>query len=127
MLLSESIRLGAMYGPQLRGILTDGTGASCAIGASMLAVGMKPLEFGGGWTFIDKHTLADKFPSLDNDYRCDEREFESTVWDHIVYLNNVKGRTREQIADWLVESGNDCEAVLPEAVDQAENPVEVAA
>jgi hypothetical protein len=35
-----------------------------------------------------------------------------------------EGYTREQIADWLVESGSDCEAVLPEFAQEVEKPME---
>ena len=40
MLLSEAIRLGSTLGPQARGMLHDGKGGNCALGAGYLAAGI---------------------------------------------------------------------------------------
>ena len=45
MLLSEAIRLGSMLGPQIRGYYVTENGGSCALGAAIKALNLKP-QFG---------------------------------------------------------------------------------
>jgi hypothetical protein len=121
------MKLGAMQGPQLWGRFVDGEGGSCAMGAVMIAMG-RPVKV---HTFISHELVAEWvkiFPSLglNVDGPRGGREY-YTVWQHISAMNNFLNQTREQIADWIVESGNDCEAVLPKGAQRVEQPVEVTA
>lgn len=105
MLLSECIRLGAMLGPQLRKNLIDGSGASCAIGSAMLAGSLVATGENSKTMKIERllqvHQALDAmFPGLKYETR-----------EEIVFRNNQSRHTREEIADWLVESGNDCASV----------------
>lgn len=97
MLLSEAIRLGAMLGPQCAGQMFGEYSASCAMGSALLAIGM---------TEYDRATSHDALP----------RKFPAVTTDLMVaieYRNDSLGLTREQIADWIVERGADCESVAP--------------
>jgi hypothetical protein len=93
MLLSEAIRLGAMLGPQIRGYYVAESGASCALGAAIRALSLRP-QFGYA-------ELRRVFPRL-----------RQSVVEGIVHRNDSLGWTREQIADWIVASELDCEAIL---------------
>lgn len=99
-LLSDAIRLGAMLGPQAtNGYMFQarmgGEMATCALGAAAIIVGIKcdSLE--------PYRELCRIFPG------CDLANEEKGI----VHLNDDLRMTREQIADWLVESGNDCESI----------------
>jgi hypothetical protein len=92
-LLSEAIRLGAMLGPQIRGYYVAESGASCALGAAISALNLRP-QFGYA-------ELCRVFPRL-----------RYSLVQAIVQRNDWLGWTREQIADWIVASGIDCEAML---------------
>lgn len=132
MKLSEYMRLGAMQGKQLFGKLINGTGDSCAIGSVMIAAGVvgptQPYP-----ELLAGYKLFAMFPVLDNTVpgllgdeilarlsTGDVRPRSASVWNLIVWLNNIKKLTREQIADYLVEHDLDCEAVLPEAKEVEE-------
>lgn len=121
-LLSESIYIGCVLGPQISGSFTDDRGGSCAIGAAFLAIG-KGLEIeiyeGLDWV----KAAARRFPSLSIEL-APELRFQhmlpngdhyviECVGDMIVHLNDQLCFTREQIADVIVKNGWDCEAVLP--------------
>ena len=93
MLLSEAIRLGGMLGPQIRGYYVAENGASCALGAAIRALGLKPQS---GYA-----ELCRVFPGL-----------RQSLVEGIVHRNDFLGWTREQIADWVVASELDCEAML---------------
>jgi len=95
MRLSEAIRLGALWGPQIQGTYVSEQGGSCALGAAIQALGLKP-EFGYA-------ELRRVFPDLSQ-----------SLVEAIVQRNDFLGWTREQIADWLVQSELDCEAVRDE-------------
>lgn len=56
MRLSEAIREGCKYGPQLFGRVLDNNGGSCAIGAAWRAVCREPLlDFSPGIEFWNQH------------------------------------------------------------------------
>lgn len=104
LLLSEAIKLGATLGPQARGMLGDDDGSTCAIGAALLATGnLKP-----------RHIRADKlFPALGLVVELTPKGKPITLAAKVVILNDRDGWSREQIADWIVEKGYDCEYVPP--------------
>lgn len=77
MRLSEAIRLGAMLRPQITGA-TFRDGGSCAIGAAMEAAG---LSVHGGIEFMWPH-------------------FSLLLQREVVIMNDLRGCTREEIADW---------------------------
>lgn len=91
MRMYEAMRLGAMLGPQLVGVLVNSAGGFCARGAALLGAGENNLYM---------------FP-VETALRCDcpagcflavpLRNLGYTV----VHLNNDHRWTREQIADWL--------------------------
>jgi len=103
--LSEAIRLGALNGPQLFGVLFDRTGASCALGSALLAVA--PRE-GWGWDCRSKWDkvyrifpiLTTIVPRCPNVY-CDRFWCPSTVHEMIVHLNNEHRLSRNVIAYWV--------------------------
>jgi hypothetical protein len=93
MLLSEAIRLGAMLGPQIRGYYMAENSASCALGAAIRALSLKPQ--------CGYAELCRVFPGL-----------HQSLVEGIVQRNDFLGWTREQIADWIVASELDCEAMF---------------
>lgn len=97
--LSDAIRLGSVTGEQIRWHLINEQGNTCAIGGAMVAVGIKPLGA------EDHEALWRMFPGLN------DGTFEGCLQAEIVNLNNLYGMTRDQIADWLVESGKDIQSV----------------
>jgi hypothetical protein len=104
MLLSEAMRLGAMLGPQAFNVAFDGE-SHCALGGAALAFG-----FGGEREHTGEFAinyLCEIFPSL-----------AEGLGRLIAVKNDVRRMTREQIADWLVESGNDCESVTTAPSEQ---------
>jgi hypothetical protein len=126
MLLSEAMKLGGMLGDQLVGIFVDGEGGSCALGSVMLAIGYPVSPYTCGESVWRQ--VAEIYPTLESLVAVEEKWYHPMLWDYIVKLNNVEGWTREQIADWLVTSGNDCEAILPlaQVETKQEEPVYVA-
>jgi hypothetical protein len=92
MWFSEAIRLGALWGPQIRGTYVSEQGGSCALGVAIQALGLQPQY---GYT-----ELRRTFPTL-----------RQSLVEAIVQRNDNLGWTREQIADWLVQSQLDCAAV----------------
>jgi hypothetical protein len=107
MLLSEAIRLGATLGPQTRYFPIDSGGASCALGAAARAIGLVKTDYQS----ISYDTLQSAFPVFQGDFGWQ-------LMRHITELNDFFYLTREEIADWIVESGLDCEAALryPDAI-----------
>lgn len=93
MLLSEAIRLGAMLGPQYRGKAFGPNNSTCALGSAALAIGCDSSSLYP--SRIEKH-----WPILTNG-----------LGREIARKNDSHDWTREQIADWLVQSGNDCSSV----------------
>lgn len=108
MKLSEAMRLGAMMGPQIKeDYLSTLTGGSCAIGAAFMAIGRGDIV-----SSPDAYIVrADIFPSLGMELYW-KLDAENSVDDRIILLNDKLGWTREQIADYIVAKGYDCEAVL---------------
>lgn len=104
LLLSEAIRLGATLSPQIRGMLSDDDGRTCAIGAALLATGnLKP-----------RHIRANKlFPALGLVVEITPKGKPITLAAKVVNLNDRDSWSREQIADWIVEKGYDCEYAPP--------------
>ena len=92
MWLSEAIRLGALWGPQIRGTYVSAQGGSCALGAAIQALGLQP-QYGYA-------ELRRTFPTL-----------RQSLVEAMAQRNDYLGWTREQIADWLVQSQLDCAAV----------------
>lgn len=111
MKLSEAIRLGAMLGPQIIGNEADKHGGSCAIGAAMLALGVHGNIDEINQDFIDfpTETIESKFPDMFLRTDLGPLGYQSLYTS--VACRNDDGMTREEIADWLVESGKDCESV----------------
>jgi hypothetical protein len=103
MLLSEAMRRGAMLGPQCKVLLVSRSGGSCAFGSAALALGVT-LKNG-----LDYDGLFSVFPSLRGNMKL-----KKAVW----LRNDTLGWTREQIADWLVKSGKDCESVTAAPAEQ---------
>lgn len=92
MMLSEAMRLGAMATGQCYGVLCDDVGNTCAIGSVIYASG----GIRGAFVSISIfYELAIQIPDQ--------------TWIDIVEKNNKDRMTREQIADWLVDSGKDVE------------------
>lgn len=123
-LLSESIKLGATYGRQLYGKLGHIDGGTCAMGAAMLASRGKQVTIGvfaieGYCGFSNAFHIDRIFQSLDWMATTPDSKVMS-VWSAIVHCNNELRMTWEQIADWIVANGYDCEAVLPAPVEVAE-------
>lgn len=92
--LSEAIREGCKYGPQLYGALLDGKGGSCAWGSVALVMGA-PTWYGivrdtYKWAFYAHVIPACSCVAT----LCD-------VAGHIVHLNNFHCWTREAIAEWV--------------------------
>lgn len=98
MKLSEAIRLGAMLGPQCKGSyrLRD---ATCALGAAAIAMNCQCRD------------LVTLFPEIGRLGECG-------LGSKIAELNDFQDYSREQIADWLVESGLDCESVTPAPTEE---------
>ncbi|MBV9085199.1 MAG: hypothetical protein JOZ62_21190 [Acidobacteriaceae bacterium] len=93
MRLSEAIRLGSLLGPQITCYYVAENGGSCALGAAIRALGLKP-QYGYA-------ELRRVFPTL-----------RQSLVEAIVKRNDSLGWTREQIADWIVSNNLDCVAVL---------------
>ena len=108
MLLSEAIRLGSMLGPQIRGYYVTENGGSCALGAAIKALNLKP-QFGYA-------ELRRVFPHL-----------RQALVEAIVQRNDSLAWTREQIADWLVMSNLDCEATSDRPAEQDSRGISVRA
>lgn len=101
MRLSEAIRLGAMLRPQGRGKFLE-QGATCALGGALEAVGEEPMKYGMGnygaverrWPVVNTrapHPLGERAGYV----------YPTPIWRAIEDLNDCRGWTREQIADWL--------------------------
>lgn len=91
MKLSETIRLGAMLGPQLRNGSTLEGSSSCALGAALLAMG----------TYL-MGDLYRQYPILKDAVTGPIQNGGRHPLDYwIVLLNDHFQWTREQIADWV--------------------------
>lgn len=110
LLLSEAIRLGATWGPQAFGSYIDDKLGTCAIGAALLATGdLKP----GCIEIKNKRNVWELFPSMNHQVADTVYGQHCSLFVKITYLNDIDGWSREQIADWIVEKGYDCEYVPP--------------
>lgn len=106
MKLSEAIRLGAMLRPQTYEKLF-GDGKSCAMGAVLEASGV--LAYGQALDFPQGQKCELMFPILATKVLLPEDVspwphhplYEIRVWNAVVFLNNNRRWTREQIADWV--------------------------
>lgn len=93
--LSQAIRIGATKRPQCFGDAFR-HGGSCALGAALEATGVRP------WSGSEN----DRYPThyvqglIEARFRVPLRVTQQ-VWK----LNDVKGWSREQIADWLESQG----------------------
>lgn len=93
MMLSEAIRLGAMLREQCR-LRMFYKEKSCALGAALEAVGLRPLALQVGF------------------YDCTRKDLlgiEEDLVTDIMLRNDRQYMTREAISDWLLESGRDVE------------------
>jgi hypothetical protein len=106
MLLSEAIRLGAMLGPQVKDYFVVENGGSCALGAAIRALGLKP-QFGYA-------ELLRVFPAL-----------RQSLVQSIVQCNDRLGWTRQQIADWIIDNDLDCESAVESSSEQEPAPIRV--
>ena len=89
MRLSEAIRLGAMWSPQGHTGSMNGT-TRCALAAACDAVGIEPVAWHDGMLIANYPELQRRFTVLTGD----------VMW-AIVTKNDIRGWTREQIADWV--------------------------
>ena len=101
MLLSEAIRLGATLGPQTRHFSIASGGASCALGAAARAIGLIRTDYQS----LTYDTLQRAFPVFQGDSGW-------RLMRNITELNDLLYLSREEIADWIVENGFDCESEL---------------
>lgn len=91
--LSDLIREGAKMRPHARDWMFDGKG-TCALGAAAEAAGA--MTIGGNEPFL--YSLDERFSA---------QVMGSGIAGRVAQMNDLGGFTREEIADWLVESGND--------------------
>lgn len=106
MRLSEAIRLGAMMGPQLDGVLHDPTtNGSCVVGAAMLAGGFIQYSSNQEWLVPGWF----KEYGLGTSAVCPVCGLRAQLVGILVHLNNFfnnfggHGWTRERIARWVEE------------------------
>lgn len=105
MRLSEAIRLGAMMKPQsAQAYYNHETGGTCALGAALDAIGV--LDIGTEYIsyYANTRALIAMWPWV-FEGRTGFRPFENGLrpFEKITAMNDVLGRTREQIADWAEE------------------------
>jgi hypothetical protein len=98
MKLSAAILLGSTISPQAFGEFQDKNGSRCSLGAALAAVGKtSEIEMGfrtavESWAWIER----------DGEFHCpDCHGVARWVLSIIVHLNDVHGRTRERIAEWV--------------------------
>lgn len=100
MLLSEAIRLGSMASEKCTDQAEDFTGARCALGAALYAVGEKVhrrdwhLQIVAIWPWTDREGMA--CPADGCLLSCGV-----VIRDIIWHLNDCHEWSREQIADWV--------------------------
>lgn len=87
MKLSAAIRIGSMTTKQIQHKATDGGNGRCAIGAAIDATGTKVCDL----SWIDQSTKL--FPILD--------EAGLSLLCRIVNMNDMEGRSREEISDYV--------------------------
>lgn len=134
MLLSEAIRAGKDFGPQLRNKMQDTEGGSCALGGAMRVMGIHgaknifspdPTDVVIGYLSLKEFfntfpTIIEHLPS----YKCNkifinefteeiQHEFSvgPSLQEIITQQNDHLGWSRDKIADWIVENGFDCQEV----------------
>lgn len=121
MKLSEAIRLGAMLKPQ--GVLFAlRNGKTCALGAAMDAIGALPQRRWFKWLPVaDLEPAKARWPELNRIIRhpCSGRKWRlrRVIWD----LNDIRGWSREQIADWVEQIER--EQLASSAPSEVEAPV----
>jgi len=102
MRLSEAMRLGAMYGPQLKYILTKDNGSNCALGAIVFAIyGVE------GWSKAVGERwgpVFNRYPHLIKYTTNPVTKWAGILSGVIVDLNNNQSWTRERIADWIEQT-----------------------
>ena len=90
MVLSEAIRLGATLGPQIKGSFIGPDGATCTLGAALLAIGIKDNNAVDLSVFP---SLVKEMPEL----RDIKAGLSGYLFKVIGRLSDQKGWTREQI------------------------------
>lgn len=125
--LSDAIRLGAMYGPQLFGTELSNDGGSCALGSAILAIGaigipctdqdpdknarpgnVATVTVTVPWDMSVKHHCPTCFWKIERPLR------------HLIpHLNDRHRWTREQIADWVATIEAQQESATQETAEVA--------
>lgn len=102
MLLSDAIIRGCASYPRqaFYSLFGDGGESACVIGAGLAGSGHGDVYWKSVWT-------AEEFDELNTCPTGDGYQA-SSLW-LLVHLNDHHGWTREQIAEWLRDSGNDIE------------------
>ena len=115
MKLSEAIRLGSLLKPQAYGPFEDE--GSCALAASMEAIGLARTLFGG----LPYKPLREAFPILKEEIYLPSMSglvVAGDVMGAIFVLNDTAHWTREKIADWVEELEKQAETAI--VVDKPE-------
>ena len=114
MKLSEAMRTGAKFGPQLYGRLTRGDGGSCAMGAAYM--GRHGSSACGDIFVLTRYSDFNVITSMsietmpcgcsgsvdiNSDPALGPVMVASTLWYAIVHLNNFHKWSREAIAEWV--------------------------
>lgn len=94
LLLSEAIREGSKYGPQIFGTWNGGAGSTCALGAAYLAVG-----YAGPVTRVPKQFKV--YENRVSDCPVFHCKKEGLITDIVMHLNDHHRVTREEIANWV--------------------------
>lgn len=118
MMWSEAIRLGSAVTGKLEGGLVTGDGKfTCAIGAGFVGCGFK----------VDgahMSPLAVTMTLRRIGAKCPICNGSSNLCDVIICLNDRHDWSRERIADWIVTSGHDFEAIPEPVVTQSVHEAE---
>lgn len=93
--LSQAIRLGATFRPQIRDQYMNKQG-SCALGAAMEALGITDWR-----AHHPRNLFYERFPEI-KDKSSSGR---MSILAYVIFLNDHSRWTREQIADWLETKG----------------------
>ena len=99
MRLSEAIRLGAMWSPQIRGAFVQRRRheiATCALGAAFLASGMPASAWVRNWPILHAVVRPDELPD-----ELQQKSYPLQVMEVIIALNDSAGWTRTMISYWV--------------------------